>query len=80
MCYQARLVQFAIQQEGADSNDFVKTGVGPDSTLGHNDAPIAQQWPLSGAPSAKTFTMANFVTMLGGEYFFAPSPSFLASL
>jgi hypothetical protein len=44
------------------------------------DGPVAQQWRLNGNPSAKSFTMANFVTMLGGEYFFAPSPQFLASL
>jgi deferrochelatase/peroxidase EfeB len=80
MCYAQRLLQFVIQQDGADSNDFVKTGVGPDATLGHSDSPAPQQWPLNGAPAAKQFLMANFVTMRGGEYFFAPSPTFLASL
>ena len=80
MCYAGQLLQFVIQQEGADGNDFVKDNVGPDATLGHNDKPTAQQWPLGGNPSAKSFTMANFVTMLGGEYFFAPSPQLLGSL
>ncbi|MER9227051.1 hypothetical protein NKI39_15700 [Mesorhizobium sp. M0664] len=80
MCYQSKLIQFVIQQEGADSNDFVKTGVGPDATLGNNTAGAAQQWPINGNPAAKSFLMSNFVTMLGGEYFFAPSVSFLASL
>ena len=75
-----RLRQFVIQQDGADSNDFVKTGVGPDATLGNNTTRLAQQWPPDGAPAAKSFLMTNFVTMLGGEYFFAPSPQFLASL
>jgi deferrochelatase/peroxidase EfeB len=80
MCYQARLVQFAIQQEGADSNDFVKTGVGPDPVLGVSAAPMPQLWPVNGVPNAKPFLMKNFITMLGGEYFFAPSPAFLAAL
>jgi Dyp-type peroxidase family len=80
MCYQARLVQFVIQQEGADSNDFVKAAIGPDAVLGRNATATAQQWPVNGIPSARTFTMTNFVTLRGGEYFFAPSPAFLASL
>jgi hypothetical protein len=58
----------------------VKTGVGPDSTLGVNAAAVAQQWPVNGVPNAKPFLMANFIRMLGGEYFFAPSPAFLKSL
>jgi hypothetical protein len=31
-------------------------------------------------PAAKEFLMSNFIDMLSGEYFFAPSPAFLASL
>jgi hypothetical protein len=69
-----------IQQEGSDGNDFVKQGVGPDATLGHNDTRLAQQWPLNGNPAAAPFLMSNFVTMLGGEYFFAPSVAFLSEL
>jgi hypothetical protein len=42
--------------------------------IGHNPAPLPQTWPSTGTT---TFTMANFVTMLGGEYFFAPSIAFL---
>jgi deferrochelatase/peroxidase EfeB len=80
MCYQSGLISFILQQDGADSNDFVKTGVGPDATLGVNAAPAAQQWPVDGVPGGKPFLMANFIRMLGGEYFFAPSPAFLKSL
>ena len=80
MCCQSRPIQFVIQQEGADGNDFVKQSVGPDATLGNTAAGTAQQWPLNGNPAAASFLMSNFVTMLGGEYFFAPSPSFLGSL
>lgn len=74
MCFQANLDQFVIQQDGADSNDFVQTGVGVDAVIGHNAAPLPQTWPSTGTT---TFTMANFVTMLGGEYFFAPSIAFM---
>jgi deferrochelatase/peroxidase EfeB len=80
MCYAQRLIQFVIQQDGADGNDFVKTGVGADAVLGRNTTRLAQQWPLNGNPAAKEFLMSNFIDMLGGEYFFAPSPAFLASL
>jgi Dyp-type peroxidase family len=77
MCFQSNLDQFAIQQEGADSNDFVSNGVGVDAVIGQNLAPIDQTWPSNGTVK---FTMANFVRMLGGEYFFAPSMAFLTGL
>jgi Dyp-type peroxidase family len=77
MCFQGNLDQFAIQQEGSDSNDFVQAGVGVDAVTGQNPAPVAQSWPSDGTV---TFTMANFVRMLGGEYFFAPSMAFLHGL
>jgi len=80
MCYQADLNQFIIQQDGADSNDFVNPATGPDAVLGVNASPVAQQWPVNGKPAAKSFSMSNFITLLGGEYFFAPSPAFLKSL
>jgi Dyp-type peroxidase family len=77
MCFQSNLDQFVIQQEGSDSNDFVSGGVGVDATIGQNAAAIDQTWPSTGAVK---FTMANFVTMKGGEYFFAPSVGFLKNL
>jgi Dyp-type peroxidase family len=77
MSYQAKLDQFAIQQEGSGSNDFVNAGVGVDAVIGQNPAPKPQEWP---AGSGKRFTMANFVTFKGGEYFFAPSMEFLRGL
>ena len=77
MCFQGNLDQFAIQQEGSDSNDFVSQGVGVDAVIGQNPAPVAQTWPSDGPV---TFTMANFVRMRGGEYFFAPSIAFLQGL
>jgi len=80
MCYQSRLINFVIQQDGSDANAFVKDGVGPDPVLGVNAQPTAQQWPRDGNPNAAQFLMANFITLHGGEYFFAPSPLFLESL
>jgi len=80
MSYQQELLQFVIQQEGADGDDFVQAGIGPDATLGNNDTHLAQQWPVGGQPNAQVFRMANFVTTAGGEYFFTPSLSLLTSL
>lgn len=77
MCFQGNLDQFAIQQEGSDSNDFVQAGVGVDAVTGQNAAPVTQTWPSDGTEKS---TMANFVRMLGGEYFFAPSMAFLRGL
>jgi len=77
MSCQARLDQFAIQQEGSDSNDFAQPGTGVDAVIGQNTAPIPQEWPKG---SGIRFAMANFVKLLGGEYFFAPSIPFLKSL
>jgi len=77
MSCQARLAQFAIQQEGSDSNDFIETGVGPDAVIGQNGNAVAQEWPKG---SEVRYAMANFVKLLGGEYFFVPSMEFLRTL
>ncbi len=90
MCAQGRLRNFEIQQDGSDSNDFVNPGVGADAVIGQNRAPVPQKWtrPLSAdGPGGDAvmngelrFTMANFVTFLGGEYFFVPSLPWLRHL
>lgn len=77
MCFQGDLDQFAIQQEGSDAEDFVRAGVGVDAVIGQNVGAVPQTWPSDGTV---TFTMANFVRMRGGEYFFAPSVVFLRGL
>jgi Dyp-type peroxidase family len=77
MSFQARLDQFAIQQEGSDSDDFARQGVGVDAVIGQSSQPVAQEWPQS---SGQRFTIANFVMLKGGEYFFAPSMAFLYGL
>lgn len=77
MCFQSNLDQFVIQQEGSDSNEFVKESVGVDAVIGRNVTPLPQKWPSTGTTN---FLMANFVRMKGGEYFFAPSISYLKGL
>lgn len=85
MCFQANLRQFLIQQDGSDSNRFVKPGTGFDAVIGQfhgaddaPEAPIEQTWPTS--TGTVKFKMVNFVRMRGGEYFFAPSMRFLHGL
>ena len=53
MSYQQQLLQFVIQQEGSDGDDFVVPGVGPDATLGNRRPRLAQQWPIDGQPNAQ---------------------------
>ena len=81
MCFQANLEQFVIQQEGSDGNTFVRPDTGFDAVIGqHNgqgDVPIEQTWPSNGEFK---FKMVDFVRMRGGEYFFAPSMTFLKEL
>lgn len=79
MSHQAELDQFAIQQEGSDSDDFVTSGTGIDAVIGQSPDPRPQQWPVQGSGN-QPFLMNDFVKMLGGEYFFAPSMLFLRGL
>ena len=74
MCFASRFENFEIQQEGSDDNDFPEGGVGVDAVIGQNANPVAQRWPAAIDPPV---TMANFVTLKGGEYFFAPSLTYL---
>ena len=45
--------------------------------IGQSLAPVPAAWPSGGTV---TFTIADFVTMRGGEYFYAPSMTFLRGL
>ncbi|HEX8703026.1 MAG TPA: hypothetical protein VF815_29585 [Myxococcaceae bacterium] len=90
MSTQSRLLNFEIQQAGSDVNDFPIPGVGVDAVMGHNPQPLPQRWtrPPNAAGTAgptvvngeARFTMANLVTLKGGEYFFLPSLPFLRGL
>lgn len=90
MCFQADILnQFEfIQRVWANNEDFEHgaVGIGPivgDTTPGVT--PIKQQWPVgynnpNNNPVKKPFLFTDVTKMKGGEYFFAPSLSFLTSL
>ena len=91
MSFQADLRQFAIQQGGSDDETFPFVGPPPafsglESVVGQaaSGATVRPQpWPYRDPndPAAiREYKMMNFVKMLGGEYFFAPSVPFLQSL
>jgi Dyp-type peroxidase family len=85
MCFQSNLDQFAIQQEGSDGDDFVRDGTGVDAVIGQpvvreDQPPTAQTWPSTATRPEAKFLMAKLVRMRGGEYFFAPSVTFLKGL
>lgn len=80
MCFQSRLRQFTIQQDGSDADNFLspRPRPGVDAIIGRNGNSTPQTWPTTG--NDITFKMANLVTFKGGEYFFAPSLPFLRGL
>jgi Dyp-type peroxidase family len=86
MAYMADLeAQFEFtQQSWANNPDFVRPGTGSDPVMGQSDTASAHLHTyLDGhtpgaTPSQHSF--ANFVHMRGGEYFFAPSLSFLRGM
>ncbi len=93
MCFQASLAnQFNFMQKAwAKERNFVRRDVGTDVVIGvekkendHNGNPVAvtetYQWPTNWGQQGQTEAdFTHWVTMKGGEYFFAPSMSFLKS-
>ena len=93
LCFQASLEnQFNFMQSSwAKEPNFVKRDVGTDVVIGvekkekdNNGELVAvtetYQWPTNWGESGKTEAdFTHWVTMKGGEYFFAPSMSFLKS-
>jgi Dyp-type peroxidase family len=74
MCYQSNLkTQFeALQREWAQApKDLPNTGYDP--LVGHVDVASSQSWPYAGEAKEKRVPVGGFVTLQGGEYFFAPS-------
>jgi Dyp-type peroxidase family len=67
------------QSKWANNTNFPNGGVGPDAIIGlGNPAPQhhPSRWDINGCP-IETSHFADCVSMRGGEYFFAPSRSFL---
>jgi Dyp-type peroxidase family len=84
MAYNADIArQFEFTQASWVNNaNFVDPNTGIDPVIGHANGPVAaQSWPVAwGSKQRKNFAFGGFVTMRGGEYFFAPSLSFLKGL
>lgn len=86
MCFQSNIArQFGFMQKSwANNLNFVQPATGVDPVIGQkapNEAPLAQQWPVQwGQQGRKPFDFGQFVTMKGGEFFFAPSLVFLRNL
>jgi len=84
-CYQKDLAeQFEfLQQTWANDKDMARNGTGIDPIIGQSDngsypnLKLPTEW---GEPGRRRFGFHSFVTMKGGEYFFAPSIPFLRKL
>lgn len=82
MCFQASIRrQFAfIQREWVNSEAFLMGLTGVDTMIGQG-ATVEHSWPTrDGNTKHLEFGFHGFVKMRGGEYFFAPSLPFFASL
>jgi len=88
MCYQSDINhQFEfIQRTWADNPNFPRNLIlpetGDDPVIGQDtDRSAAQKWPTRwGKSDRERSNFGGYVTLKGGEYFFAPSISFLKSL
>jgi len=85
MCFQKSIQeQFEFIQQRANNARFPKKGVGIDPIIGQNNNPDrAQNWNPTWNKSSKNPVVYDFqdvVTLKGGNYFYAPSISFLRTL
>jgi len=85
ICMQSSIVeQFEFMQASwANANQFIEQSVGQDTVIGQGiQSPTdGQAYPTTwGGSEQSRFDFNLFVNMKGGEYFFAPSLSFLKSL
>jgi Dyp-type peroxidase family len=84
-CYQANLAhQFEfLQRAWANNAEMARPGTGIDPVIGQSsngsipDLRFPTRW---GAPGSTPFSFHSVVTLKGGEYFFAPSITFLKGL
>jgi Dyp-type peroxidase family len=83
MAYQSDIAnQFEFTQiSWANNPKFVKDNAGIDPVIGQGENPTSQQQAVKwGEDTKKTIDFQGFVSMKGGEYFFAPSISFLKNI
>ncbi len=89
LCYQRDIhEQFEfIQRVWTDDRNFPKVAifqkqVGDDALLGQDPKATQRQWPTVYGEAGHTidFNFGGFITLNGGEYFFAPSLSFLKNI
>ena len=82
MCFQSSIKnQFAfIQKDWVNQKSFLRGGTGLDPIIGQGPK-SDQKWPVNwGGVETEKFEFSGFVTMKGGEFFFAPSIPFLRAL
>jgi Dyp-type peroxidase family len=84
MCFQSDIEsQFEfLQKRWANHEDHLVPGTGVDPVIGnHRDLTKPQRWQVAwGSSYKKAFAFRDFVTLKGGEYFFAPSISALKNI
>ena len=81
LCFQADLEnQFNFMQSSwSNQKNFVQINVGPDPLIGQPRG--TQKWPVKwGGSETEEYDFSLWVTMKGGEYFFAPSVSFIRNI
>lgn len=82
-CFQADIgSQFAhMQRAWANAPGFPTHRTGLDPLTNARADAVAHRWPITwGQPDTHEFSLSAVVTMKGGEFFFAPSLTFLKSL
>lgn len=83
MCYQAKIQrQFEfIQRRWLNDANFPADQTGRDPLGAGDPTAPAQRWPASGrSGGSQAFQLGGYVSLRGGEYFFAPSITFLDRL
>lgn len=84
LCFQSNIFEqfLTMQKIWSNHRDFVQYGAGIDAVIGQDEQGIKEQnWPKQwGKNDNISFYFSNFVRMKGGEFFFAPSISFLKKI
>lgn len=83
MAYQSDIIkQFEFtQQSWVNNQNFSKPNTGLDPVIGQGEPTILQKQPKEwGEEGKRSVDFHGFVSLKGGEYFFAPCISFLKSL